>query len=110
MKYFILPVAVLSLAACAKGADRVLPAPVPVEEFASSSCPQLAAARIHNLETLTALSMAQDRASNNDTLGVLFVGLPLASMTGADKEAELAVAKGRDLSLQSLMAAKTCPS
>jgi hypothetical protein len=98
-----------ALSACAKGADKVLPSPVPTAEFEHAACPQLAAARIRNMETLTALSMAQDRASSNDTLGVIFTGLPLASMTGADREAELSVAKGRDLALQSQMAAKNCP-
>jgi hypothetical protein len=99
-----------ALSACAKGADKVLPSPVPTAEYERAACPQLAAARLRNMETLTALSMAQDRASTNDTVAVIFVGLPLASMTGADREAELAVVKGRDLVLQSLMTAKNCPS
>lgn len=44
---------------------------------------------------LNALSAAQKSTASSDALGVFLLGLPLGSMSGNDKEALIAVAKGR---------------
>jgi hypothetical protein len=96
------------LSGSAKGADQIVPVSVPTFEYEWMSCQQLLSARAGNLDIVNTLSISQVRASSNDTVGVLLTGLPLASMTGGNKEAELAVAKGRDLSIVSLLGAKHC--
>lgn len=97
-----------ALASCAKGAGAVAPIAVPVAEYGRMDCNQLLNARLANVQTVAALSSSQDRASTNDAVGVLLIGLPIGSMGGGDREGDLAVAKGRDLSLASLIAAKNC--
>lgn len=44
---------------------------------------------------LASLYKAQNSAAVADTLGVLAVGVPVASLGGGDQEAEIAVLKGR---------------
>ena len=97
------------LASCAKSPEQVIPMATPTIEYERMSCAELATARARNLENVSSLSLSQERARSNDTLGVIFLGLPVASMTGADKEGELSVAKGRDLSISSVQHAKKCP-
>lgn len=46
-------------------------------------------------ERLAILYSRQEKAARNDALGVFLVGLPLASMGGADHETEIAILKGR---------------
>lgn len=46
-------------------------------------------------ERLAILYNKQQQAVSNDAMGVFLVGLPLASMGGADNEAEIAILKGR---------------
>jgi hypothetical protein len=108
LRLFYTTLIAFSLAACAKNADRVLPVSVPSLEYERMSCADLATARLHVLEAVNALSLSQERAASNDAFGVMLLGLPVASMSGADREAELAVAKGRDLAIQSAQSAKRC--
>ncbi len=68
-----------------------------------ASCSQLGATELQltqNLETLTA---AQKSAASGDAVGVILLGLPLSSMSGNDKETDIAVTKGK---LQAVQAAK----
>lgn len=44
---------------------------------------------------LAALTKQQQSAATTDVIGVILVGVPVASLTGADREAELAILKGR---------------
>lgn len=44
---------------------------------------------------LAALYKAQRDAATGDAMGVFLVGVPVSSALGADKEAEIAVLKGR---------------
>ena len=96
------------LAGCAKSPDQIVPVSVPGYEYEKMSCADLQIERSRNLEIVNVLSTNQERARSNDTLGVLFLGLPLASMSGADKEGEVAVAKGRALTIRSALDAKRC--
>lgn len=44
---------------------------------------------------LASLSKQQREAATADTIGVILIGVPMASAIGGDKEAEIAILKGR---------------
>lgn len=46
-------------------------------------------------ERLAIISNQQSKAATGDALGVFLVGVPVASLAGADHEAEIAILKGR---------------
>jgi hypothetical protein len=46
------------------------------------------------------LTARQNQTANNDTIGVLILGLPTSSMNGKDVEADLSIAKGQLLALE----------
>jgi hypothetical protein len=46
-------------------------------------------------ERLALLSSKQSRAATSDAVGVFLIGVPVASLSGADNEAEIAILKGR---------------
>ena len=57
---------------------------------------------------LKALSAAQESAADADVIGVFLLGLPLSSMSGGDKEALVAVAKGRLDAIEVVQASRNC--
>ncbi|WFU06602.1 hypothetical protein QA648_27695 (plasmid) [Rhizobium sp. CB3171] len=109
MKFKIFAViALLPLAACAKRPDAIVPTEIPMAAYSNLDCPGL----IRELSTeqgkLTALSKDQNNAANGDAFGVFLVGVPVSSLTGADKEGLISVEKGKVISIQNTMKAKGC--
>ncbi|MBZ9600279.1 hypothetical protein [Phyllobacterium chamaecytisi] len=66
------------LSGCATPPGRIQPLAY------ASNCPPNAA------QQLAAFSSVQQSAATNDALGVFLIGLPVASMSGGDHEAEIA--------------------
>ena len=91
MKHLII---LILVAGCAKQANMVAPTAIPVN---SVSCSQIADLRLK----VASLSARQNTAANNDALGVVLLGLPVASMSGNDVEAELSIAKGQLMAAES---------
>ncbi|WP_037914851.1 hypothetical protein [Sulfitobacter sp. 20_GPM-1509m] len=107
MKYLILPCFLLA-SACAKEADKIPAANIGPNPYLSSSCGQLAEAKLQldqNLETLTA---AQKSAASGDAVGVILLGLPLSSMSGNDKETDIAITKGKIQAVQAAQLKRRC--
>ncbi|MEI4196604.1 hypothetical protein [Roseovarius sp. E0-M6] len=93
----VLPIAVVllsSLAACAPRPDDISAADVGDNQYRSFSCSQLAEAETKYSQALANLSADQNRAATGDAWGVFLLGLPLSSMSGADKETKIAITKG----------------
>jgi len=80
---FLLVSVSLALAACAKPPDRIRPV--------ANSGPCTPADK----ERLISLSQKQSQAASSDAVGVFLIGVPVASLSGADNEAEIAILKGR---------------
>lgn len=74
---------VVMLAGCATPPDRI--AGVPNQGQCTAA----------DRERLAILYSKQNKAATNDALGVFLIGLPIASMGGADNETEIAILKGR---------------
>ena len=96
------------LSGCAKRADSVVPVSIPIATFAGSGCVSLGREFNTELANVAALTKQQNQAAAGDAIGVLLIGVPTASITGYDREAKLAVSKGKLLSLENAMRAKSC--
>lgn len=106
--YACVVVAAVALSACAPKPENVAAVPQSTAEFSGMSCKSLATKRVQVQQTVDATSAKQSKAAGNDAIGVLLLGVPLASMSGADAETELAVAKGRLNAIDEVRARKGC--
>ncbi len=52
--------------------------------------------------------MSQNHAANADAFGVFLVGVPAGSLTGGDKEGDIAVSKGKVEAMGMAMRGKGC--
>lgn len=94
MKKIIL-LAALAVSACAQQPERIAAIEVSGDPYRGYSCKQLNAEHLKISQELEAASADQKKAANSDAVGVFLLGLPVSSMSGNDKEAQIAVAKGR---------------
>lgn len=75
--------AILMLVSCATPPERIVGVPN------AGPCTQA------DRERLAIISNKQSQAANGDALGVFLIGVPVASLSGADNETEIAILKGR---------------
>lgn len=101
-------IAALLASACAKSPDEIAAVDIGSGIYRGQSCAQLAQQRLKISHDLTNLSAEQKSAQNGDALGVFLLGLPLSSMSGNDKEAAIAVAKGHIQEIDSERQRKGC--
>ena len=85
---------ILTITGCANRASSVAPVAVTSGDYAKLSCEQARLMLGQKREIENVLIKQQNNAALGDTVGVFFVLLPLGSVFGADKEGELAIAKG----------------
>jgi hypothetical protein len=88
------------IAGCASRADSVAPIAMPSSNYKGLSCDDTKTALTQARSRQSALTESQNNAATGDAVGVLFVLLPVGSIFGADKEGQLAQAKGEVLALQ----------
>jgi len=88
------------LAGCASRADSIAPISMPSSNYKGLSCIDTKTALTTARARENELTNSQNNAAIGDTVGVLFVLLPVGSIFGADKEGQLAQAKGEVLALQ----------
>lgn len=86
---------IAALASCAKSPDKISAVEVGGDAYARHSCAQLQSDKLKITQDLENLSAQQKTAASNDALGVFLLALSLASMSGSDKEATIAIAKGK---------------
>lgn len=101
-------IAALLLSACAKQPDKIAAIEVSGDPYRGYSCKQLKSEHLKISQELEAASADQKRAAEGDALGVFLLGLPVSSMSGSDKEATIAVAKGRINELDRKMLDRNC--
>lgn len=95
MKNYLLLAAVVSLGACATAPQNITPQYVSTTQYQSLTCPQLGVELARTEDALAAASGEQSKARKNDTLGVLFLGLPVSSLSGSNKASYIAQLKGQ---------------
>jgi len=84
----------LGLAGCATRASGVAPVSVSAVEFQGLTCEETRSRLASARERENALTRQQNNAATADAVSVFLFLVPLGSVFGADKEGELAEAKG----------------
>ncbi len=108
MKRVLLIVALAAVTACAKAPSEIAPIAPPADSYSTLDCDALKSERLKVAQNIETLSAAQASAATQDTVGVLLLGLPLASMSGGDKEALLASEKGKLQAIDGQAVRKAC--
>ena len=96
------------LAGCAKRPENIAAVPMETAQYQTLSCRSLAQTETRIRNELDALSAEQNNAADSDALGVFLLGVPWSSMSGNDKEALIAVAKGRLDAIDIVQVGKNC--
>lgn len=96
------------LAGCAKRPDSIAAIPMDTAQYRNLSCRGLAQEETKMRNELDALSAQQNSAADSDAIGVFLLGVPWSSMSGNDKEALIAVAKGRLDAIDLVQTSKNC--
>ena len=100
--------AVIFLGACAANPDAIAPANISPDLYMRQSCQQLSNENANLTSELTTLVAQQQRAVDGDAMGVFLLGLPMSSMSGNDKETEIALARGKQQAIGLAMQQKGC--
>lgn len=93
----------LLLSACASSPGSIAPTSMG-NAFASLSCGEANQMLVTEQNNLVALTKAQNTAVAVDAIGVLFVLVPVSSLTGGDREGDIAASKGKVVALQARLA------
>ena len=91
--------AVLITAGCAKNPEAVVPLQMPPNAYAGLTCDQLGSEARQTDAALMQLTADQKQAVTGDAIGVFLIGVPVSSLSGADKEGLLALPIGDVASL-----------
>lgn len=94
-KFIVASVAcILALAGCAKLPDAIAPVSM-TGAYDNVSCSKAQAMLTQEQTNLAALSVQQKNAATGDAVGVFLVLIPVSTMTGSNKEGEIAASKGK---------------
>lgn len=86
---------VVALAACAQKPEAIQASYISPTTFAGMNCSQLQAEATRVDNALVIASAQQEKARSNDTAGVIFLGLPVSSLSGGNVAPQIADLKGR---------------
>ena len=91
----VLALAVVTLiSACATAPENISPAYVSHMSYMQYTLEQLGQEEARLQAALSSSSDAQRKARSNDTLGVIFLGLPVSSLSGSNQASNVARLKG----------------
>ncbi|MEO9340456.1 hypothetical protein ABFT80_23885 [Mesorhizobium sp. SB112] len=106
MKTKIIAAAVVS--GCAKNPDAITAISMPVNAYSGLTCNQLQDEHRKSSQALTAVEAQQRSAVTGDAVGVFLIGVPMSSLTGADKEGLVAQHKGEVIAINSALRNGKC--
>jgi hypothetical protein len=98
----------LALTACAQSPDAIPAQYVSSVPYERWDCGQLGEEQQHLSTALATASAQQLKARSNDTIGVLFLGLPTASMSGENIAPQIALLKGQQEAVGQAMISRKC--
>lgn len=108
MKKLLVCAAMLIAAGCAKRPDEIMAAPVAVDPYMQMQCAQLGPLKAQKQAEQAKVEEEQKKARNRDMAAMSIIHVPIASMTGQSKEAEVARGKGELQAIDSAMRSKGC--
>lgn len=91
----LLAVPLLALAACAAAPENIEPITMSSSAYAGASCGSIRTESAAAEARLVSLSEAQRKARTDDTVSVIILGIPAASLSGMDRSNEIAALKGQ---------------
>ncbi len=100
----------LILTACATKPENITPQYVSTTQYTDLSCKQLGMELARHEDALAVASGEQRKARSNDTLGVIFLGLPVSSLSGSNKASYIAQLKGQIEAMNKTTTLKNCGS
>jgi hypothetical protein len=108
MRHSTAAFAALLLVSCAKAPESIAPSYVSDVGYQSWSCEQLGGEQMRISQALASASTQQRKARTNDTVGVIFLGLPVSSLSGDNIAPEIARLKGENEAIIRAMRVKGC--
>jgi hypothetical protein len=108
MKKLMILFVVFCFAGCATAPEKIAPVHISDTRYADLSCEQLELEQSRLVSALTSATEAQRKTRENDIAGVIFLGLPVSSMSGSDRGAEVAKLKGELEAVQRAGDLKNC--
>jgi hypothetical protein len=94
--------------ACAKSPESIAPSYISPMTYGQYQCDQLGAEAQRVEGALVQVSAQQRQARSNDTVGVIFLGLPVSSLSGGNVADQVARLKGEQQTLRQVMTEKRC--
>lgn len=96
------------LSGCAVAPASIQPSYVSEVPYQSYTCTQLGQESQRLDAALATASKQQENARSGDTVGVLLLGLPVSSLSGANIAPEIANLKGQQIAVQKSIITKKC--
>jgi hypothetical protein len=100
----MIPLALITLAACAPPPGSIQPIPAPTGAYSATSCATARAERARLAGQLSDLEGQQSAAAAADAIGVFLVGIPAASLTGGNVAPEIGTIRGQINALDARLA------
>ena len=98
----------VTLTACATKPENITPQYVSTVQYNELTCSQLGVELARSEDALAVASGEQKKARSNDTLGVIFLGLPVSSLSGSNKAAYIGQLKGQVEAMSKVATIKNC--
>jgi len=108
MKKIVLCAAMLLAAGCAKRPEEIMATPVTADSYMQMQCPQLSALKAQKEATLAKLEKKQTNTAAYDRAWMVIVHVPVASMSGGDKEEDVARTKGEVQAINAAYRSRGC--
>jgi hypothetical protein len=108
MRAFILVAFVISLSGCAKSPESISASYVSDISYKPLSCQDLGVEFARFDAALTQASNQQEKARENDTIGILLIGVPVSSLSGDGVAPEVARLKGEIEAINRVSSQKRC--
>jgi hypothetical protein len=106
--FVLLIIIAVSLAACASSPEHIAAAKVSEDPYLTWACERVGEESYRLRDALTAASAKQQRAADNDAVGVFLIGLPVASMSGGDVSPEVSRLKGESAAVRKAAITNGC--
>ncbi len=99
---------VLLTAGCAKAPESIQASYVSDVNYSGWSCKQLGQEEQRLSAAYASTAAQQNKARNNDVVGIILIGLPVSSLSGDNVAPEIARLKGNQEAVQRAMIKNNC--
>lgn len=109
MKNIVLCAAIALLAAgCAKRPEEIAATPVSTAPYMQMQCSQLSTLKMQKEAELARLEKEQNKVADHDAAAMAVIHVPVGSMSGNDREPDVARAKGEVQAINAAHRSRNC--